>query len=61
MSKMIQVSDVPEHVHGTLKSRAAREGMSLSDFSRSPRKRKWIGVVEVMGEAAAVVITKLPR
>jgi plasmid stability protein len=32
MSKMIQVRDVPEHVHGTLKSRAAREGMSLSDF-----------------------------
>ena len=29
---MIQVRDVPEHVHGTLKSRAAREGMSLSDF-----------------------------
>jgi antitoxin FitA len=32
MSKMIQVRDVPEHVHGTLKARAAREGMSLSDF-----------------------------
>jgi hypothetical protein len=32
MSKMIQVRDVPDHVHGTLKSRAAREGMSLSDF-----------------------------
>lgn len=29
---MIQVRDVPEQVHGTLKSRAAREGMSLSDF-----------------------------
>jgi len=29
---MIQVRDVPDHVHGTLKSRAAREGMSLSDF-----------------------------
>ncbi|MCW5978552.1 MAG: hypothetical protein KIT09_10770 [Bryobacteraceae bacterium] len=32
MSKMIQVRDVPESVHGILKSRAAREGMSLSDF-----------------------------
>ncbi|MGP8246389.1 MAG: FitA-like ribbon-helix-helix domain-containing protein [Bryobacteraceae bacterium] len=32
MSKMIQVRDVPDHVHRTLKSRAAREGMSLSDF-----------------------------
>ena len=29
---MIQVRDVPDRVHGTLKSRAAREGMSLSDF-----------------------------
>jgi antitoxin FitA len=32
MSKMIQVRDVPDEVHSTLKSRAAREGMSLSDF-----------------------------
>ena len=32
MSKMIQVRDVPEHVHRTLKARAAREGMSLSDL-----------------------------
>jgi antitoxin FitA len=32
MSKMIQVRDVPEDVHRILKSRAAREGMSLSDF-----------------------------
>jgi plasmid stability protein len=37
MSKMIQVRDVPEDVHGTLKARAAREGMSLSDFI----KREW--------------------
>jgi antitoxin FitA len=32
MSKMIQVRKVPDHVHSTLKARAAREGMSLSDF-----------------------------
>ena len=32
MSKMIQVRDVPDSVHGILKARAAREGMSLSDF-----------------------------
>jgi antitoxin FitA len=32
MSKMLQVRNVPEDVHRTLKSRAAREGMSLSDF-----------------------------
>lgn len=29
---MIQVRDVPEQVHNTLKARAAREGMSLSDL-----------------------------
>jgi len=39
MSKMIQVRDVPEDVHGTLKSRAAREGMSLSDFVKRELKR----------------------
>lgn len=32
MPKMIQVRDVPDHVHSRLKSRAAREGMTLSDF-----------------------------
>lgn len=32
MSKMIQVRDVPDDVYATLKSRAAREGRSLSDF-----------------------------
>jgi plasmid stability protein len=39
MSKMIQVRNVPEHVHGTLKSRAAREGMSLSDFLKKELAR----------------------
>ncbi len=32
MSKMIQVRDVPDTVHRTLKARAAMAGMSLSDF-----------------------------
>ncbi len=36
---MIQVRDVPEDVHGTLKSRAAREGMSLSDFIKRELER----------------------
>jgi plasmid stability protein len=39
MSKMIQVRDVPENVHSTLKSRAAREGMSLSDFIKRELER----------------------
>jgi len=36
---MIQVRDVPEHVHRTLKSRAASEGMSLSDFLKKELAR----------------------
>jgi plasmid stability protein len=32
MSKMIQVRNVPDTVHRTLKARAAMAGMSLSDF-----------------------------
>lgn len=32
MSQMIQIRNVPENVHRTLKTRAAREGMSLSDL-----------------------------
>jgi antitoxin FitA len=32
MSKMIQVRNVPDSVHRTLKAQAAVAGMSLSDF-----------------------------
>lgn len=32
MSKMIQIRNVPDEVHRALKIRAAREGMSLSDY-----------------------------
>jgi antitoxin FitA len=32
MSKMIQVRNVPDSLHRTLKSQAALVGMSLSDF-----------------------------
>lgn len=47
---MIQVRDVPEQVHGILKSRAAREGMSLSDFlkrelaraAERPTMQEWL-------------------
>ncbi len=50
MSKMIQVRDVPDHIHSTLKARAAREGMSLSDFIKReleqaagrPSMREWL-------------------
>ena len=50
MSKMIQIRDVPEQVHSTLKARAGREGMSLSDFIKRelehaverPTMREWL-------------------
>jgi antitoxin FitA len=32
MSKMIQIRDVPDEVHRTLKVRASAEGLSLSDY-----------------------------
>lgn len=32
MSKMIQIRNVPESIHRTLKARAATAGMSLSDY-----------------------------
>ena len=32
MSKMIQVRNVPDELHRTLKARAAMAGMSLSDY-----------------------------
>lgn len=32
MSKMVQVRNVPEELHRELKARAARAGMSLSDY-----------------------------
>ena len=47
---MIQIRDVPELVHSTLKARAAREGMSLSDYLKMelertverPTMREWL-------------------
>jgi antitoxin FitA len=50
MPKMVQIRDVPDQVHRTLKARAAREGMSLSDFikrelehsARRPTMLEWL-------------------
>jgi plasmid stability protein len=50
MSTMIQIRDVPERIHITLKVRAAREGMSLSDYlkrelervAERPTMREWL-------------------
>ena len=39
MAKIIQVRDVPDSVHRIIKARAAREGMSLSDFVKRELER----------------------
>jgi plasmid stability protein len=39
MSKMIQIRNVPEQIHRRLKSRAALEGMSLSDYLLAELRR----------------------
>ncbi len=35
MAKMIQIRNVPDDLHRKLKSRAAEQGMSLSDYLRA--------------------------
>ncbi|MGH2854226.1 MAG: FitA-like ribbon-helix-helix domain-containing protein [Solirubrobacteraceae bacterium] len=50
MSRMIQIRNVPEEVHRDLKARAARTGMTLSDFLLAelrqlavrPTMREWL-------------------
>lgn len=47
---MVQIRDVPDDVHTILKTRAAREGMSLSDFikrelehtAKRPSIQEWL-------------------
>jgi hypothetical protein len=39
MPRTIQVRDVPDDVHGILKARAVREGMSLSAFLKRELQR----------------------
>ena len=39
MARMIQIRNVPEQLHNTLKARAAREGLSLSDFIKRELER----------------------
>jgi antitoxin FitA len=72
MSKMIQIRDVPEQVHRTLKARAAREGMSLSDFIKRelertverPTMREWLERTRqakpiATGRSAAEIVREL--
>lgn len=40
MSKMIQIRNVPDDVHRTIKARAAAAGMSLSDYLKRDLERQ---------------------
>jgi plasmid stability protein len=50
MSKMIQIRNVPDDLHRILKVRAAREGMTLSDYllseielvAEKPTMKEWL-------------------
>lgn len=52
MSKMIQIRNVPDDVHRELKIRAARAGMTLSDFLNAELARLAATrpLVELVGE-----------
>lgn len=39
MGRLVQIRDVPEDVHRTLKSRAAQGGVSLSEYLRTELAR----------------------
>jgi plasmid stability protein len=53
MSKMIQIRNVPDELHRTLKVRAAKAGMTLSDYllseielvAKKPTMREWLEMV----------------
>jgi antitoxin FitA len=50
MAKMIQIRNVPDELHRTLKVRAAKAGMTLSDYllseieqvAKKPTMREWL-------------------
>lgn len=56
MSKMIQVRNVSDDVHRTLKTRAASAGMSLSDFIK--RELEESAAQPTMEEIDAVVTAR---
>jgi plasmid stability protein len=52
---MIQIRDVPDEVHRTLKVRAAAEGMSLSDYIKRDLEEltKQMTIEEIFARARA--------
>ncbi|MGP0072687.1 MAG: FitA-like ribbon-helix-helix domain-containing protein [Bryobacteraceae bacterium] len=58
MPKMIQVRNVPDSLHRKLKSRAALEGMSLSDFVL--KEMEHVAERPTMKELAARIASRTP-
>lgn len=58
MSKMIQVRNVPDALHRKLKSRAALEGLSLSDYVL--REMEQLAERPTMKELAARIASRTP-
>lgn len=58
MSKMIQVRNVPDSLHRKLKSRAALEGLSLSDFVL--REMEYVAERPSMKELAERIASRTP-
>jgi plasmid stability protein len=65
MAKMIQIRHVPDRVHRILKMRAARAGMSLSDYlrgelERAARQLTLDELEERLAQAEPVVLRESP-
>ena len=66
MTKMIQIRNVPDELHRTLKVRAAKSGMTLSDYLLSeieqiagkPTLREWL---EMVSRDAPVEVEEPPE
>lgn len=66
MTKMIQIRNVPDDLHLMLKARAAREGMTLSDYllseiervARRPTMREWL---EKVGSREPIEVDEPPE
>jgi antitoxin FitA len=57
MSKMIQVRNVPDQLHRKLKSRAAEQGVSLSDYILTELRRLAERVSpQVLAERARTIV-----
>lgn len=63
MGKNLQVRDVPEAVHRALRTRAARKGMSLSEFLRAELEiiASRPAPEEVLERLRRLPVTRVPR